>query len=221
MKEKTARPIGEVIKDLKVSPEGRPITQHSLVKKTWCENWLQLNVAHHPDLQKLERAVTKFCLNIWVNPKRGWLLVIHGENGTGKTHCAKAVHRWIQSTGHANQYIRAIKQADEHRTYLRSYFWSWPELIDHLKNGGWDIISDLLEVPVLIIDELGGEHDPSRVGVDKLCQVLSHRERMFTLVTTNIQPEAWEKTFDRRIASRFGRNAITVDLSNVPDFATL
>jgi hypothetical protein len=44
----------------------------------------------------------------------------------------------------------------------------------------------------LIIDDLGAGHDPSGVGTDKLCQVLSRREEMWTLITTNIMPVAWQ-----------------------------
>jgi DNA replication protein DnaC len=79
----------------------------------------------------------------------------------------------------------------------------------------------MFEIPCLIIDELGGGHDPSRVGVDKLCQVLSKRESMWTLITTNLLPAAWEEAFDRRVSSRFFRNSTLVDLSDVPDFGTI
>jgi DNA replication protein DnaC len=79
----------------------------------------------------------------------------------------------------------------------------------------------MFTAPMLLLDELGGGHDPSRVGVDKLCQVLSRRETRWTLITTNILPAAWEQAFDRRVASRLLRNSTLVDLSDVPDFGTL
>lgn len=82
-----------------------------------------------------------------------------------------------------------------------------------------DLIDDTLNVPCLILDELGGGHDPSRVGVDKLCQILSRRENRFTLITTNVLAEAWDKVFDRRVTSRLFRNSVHVDLTDVPDFA--
>lgn len=94
-------------------------------------------------------------------------------------------------------------------------------LLDRLKAGSWDLVQDCMSIPVLVIDELGGGHDPSRVGVDKLCQILSHRENKWTVITTNILPAAWEENFDRRVASRLLRNSTIVDLSDVPDFSTL
>lgn len=105
--------------------------------------------------------------------------------------------------------------------YLDCRYWEWPAALDALKNQQWELIDGMMETTLLIIDELGGGHDPSRVGVDKLCQVLSRRERMWTLITTNALSNAWEQTFDRRVASRLFRNSTLVDLSNVPDFSTL
>lgn len=113
-----------------------------------------------------------------------------------------------------------IKKAGE-VGYLTSLFWYWPELLDSLKNGQWDVLQDMIETPVLIIDELGGGHDTSRIGVEKLCQVLTRREQVWTLVTTNVAPAAWEETFDKRVESRFYRHSTIVDLTDVPDFNSL
>lgn len=151
---------------------------------------------------------------MWRTPEAGRLLLILGENGTGKTHCAKAVRDWIRQVGHHKQFVRRTN----HISHLDCVYWHWPNLLDTLKSGGWDVVEDMFDTCVLIIDELGGGHDPSGVGVDKLCQVLSRRESMWTIVTTNILPAAWEQSFDRRIASRFFRNSVTVDLTEVPDF---
>ena len=96
-------------------------------------------------------------------------------------------------------------------------YWSWPQLLDTFKNGGWDVVEDMFSTSVLIIDDLGAGHDPSGVGTDKLCQVLSKRERMWTLITTNITMDHWKDQFDQRVASRFIRGSTIVDLSSVPD----
>lgn len=149
--------------------------------------------------------------------RRGRLLLLFGENGAGKTHCANAVHHWVTCVGHGKQFVKRTN----HISYLDCVYWRWPKLLDVFKEGGWDVVGDMMETALLIIDELGGGHDPSRVGVDKLCQVLSRREGMWTLITTNVLPAAWEETFDRRVASRFFRSATHVDLSEVPDFGTV
>jgi len=150
---------------------------------------------------------------MWTYPTDGRLLVLAGPNGTGKTHCAEAVRRWVALVGHGKQFVKRAN----HISYLDYRYWHWPRLLDVFKEGGWDAIDDMFEATLLIIDDLGAGHDPSLVGIDKLCQVLSRREQMWTLVTTNVAPTAWGEQFDRRIASRFFRNSTLVDLSDVPD----
>lgn len=175
---------------------------------------MRLQTETHPKLKELEVEVGRFCFDMWRDPMNGRLLVLAGENGTGKSHSAKCVRDWVGLVGHGKEFV----QRPNYITFLQCVYWEWPRLLDTFKEGGWDVIDDLFETPCLIIDELGGGHDPSRVGVDKLCQVLSRREKMFTLITTNVIPSAWEQTFDRRVASRFFRNSTLVDLSEVPDF---
>lgn len=151
---------------------------------------------------------------MWANPLGGRLLLLHGENGTGKTHCARAVRRWVNHVGPSKQFMRR----ENHVESLSALYWHFPDFVDTLKAGGWDVVEDLFTAPVVILDEIGGEHDPSRIGVDKLCQVLSRREKMWTVITTNILTAHWEEKFDRRIASRFYRNSVTVNLEDVPDY---
>lgn len=170
---------------------------------------------NHPQLEDLERATYRFCSGVWNTPTTGRLLVVFGSNGNGKTHVARNVNRWIQYVGPGKQFVPHTN----HVSFLQSIYWHWPALLDALKFGNWDIIDDMLKIPVLILDELGGGHDPSQVGTDKLCQILSQRENKWTLVTTNATPEEWEAKFDKRVASRLFRNSELVDLSNAPDFA--
>ncbi len=190
------------------------------LNRKWLDTHLKLETAHSQKLRELEQEVWWFCHDFYKSLLKygcrigGRLLVIYGENGTGKSHCSKAVFRWAT---HAN--VQYVDQGHVHNLMARSRFVSWPELLDDFKNGGWDIVDDLNECALLVLDELGGGHDPSGVGTDKLCQILSRREDRWTIVTTNVIPAAWEERFDRRIASRLFRNSIVVDLTDVPDYA--
>ncbi len=180
----------------------------------WLREHLKLETNNNPKLKELEDEVGRFCAGIWNHPQAGRQLVISGHNGTGKTHVAKAVQRWVSRTGHAKEYVREPGVI----RHVNVILWHWPHLLDTLKNGNWDVVEDMFDVCLLIIDEMGGGHDPSQVGTDKLCQILSRRERMWTLLTTNITPSDWEERLDRRIASRLFRNSTLVDLTDVPDF---
>lgn len=175
---------------------------------------MKLKTESHPKLKELELEVGRFCFGIWQSPQHGHLLLLAGSNGSGKTHCAEAVRRWLALVGHGKQYVKGTNCIRS----LDCLFWHWPHLLDVFKNGGWDAVDDMFDATVLIIDDLGAGYDPSGVGTDKLCQVLSRREQMWTLITTNILPAAWEETFDRRVSSRFFRSSVLVDLSDVPDF---
>lgn len=185
--------------------------------ESWNAKWLRLQTAHHPKLKELEKQAGLFCFGMWQAPMRGRMLLLFGENGAGKTHTAESVHRWVSSVGHGKTWFPTPGV----RAQLQSLFWRWPALLDELKAGNWDLVDDCMNAPCLIIDELGGGHDPSGVGVDKLCQILSRRENMWTLITTNVTADAWETKFDRRVASRFFRNSTHVDLSDVPDYSTV
>lgn len=171
---------------------------------------------HHKALRLLEVEVELFCLGIWFDPTKGQLLVLTGRNGNGKTHAAKAVYKWCQSVARKKTSIQA---GELHVT--ECVYHAWPELLDELKSGGWGIVDRLKDVDVLILDEIGGGHDPSMVGTDKLCQILSAREHKWTMLTTNIEPMHWESMFDKRIASRLLRNSRIIDMSDVPDFSTI
>ena len=173
------------------------------------------NPRNHPTLSLLEREAERFCGQMFKNPQSGRMLVLAGSNGNGKSYTAKAIQAWVSSYGHGAQFMSGGRVC-----FLESQYFHWPNLLDRLKAGEWNIVTPMLSCPCLVLDEVGGEHDPSMVGVDKLCQILSHRENRWTVVTTNINPSMWEEKFDRRVASRFFRNSTLIDMSDVPDYAT-
>ena len=165
----------------------------------------------------MAKEVERWCGGVLARPGEGRLLVLAGTNGTGKTHAAKAANRWIQDFARGKQW----QSSPGVWKSIESAFWHWPRLLDLLKGGEWGIVDDMISVPALVIDELGGGHDPSMVGVDKLCQILSKREKKWTVITTNFPPSTWAQKFDERVNSRLFRNSTVVDLADVPDYSTL
>jgi DNA replication protein DnaC len=165
-------------------------------------------------LRELRSACIEFAEGYATNPGQGSLLLLVGHNGVGKTHVARALVNWANAAASKLPMVACgerMKTAD-------AWFYSWPESVDSMKSGGWDIVEDMSGHALTVLDDVGAEHDPSRVAVEKFCQVLSRRERRWTIVTTNVAPALWPTRFDQRIASRFLRHAQMIDLSQEKDF---
>ena len=169
-----------------------------------------------PAIQKVADAAEGFAKRWYHNDPSPSLLVLVGISGSGKTHIAKAIFRFARKASSNAHEKGGWKSNSPDSLYL-----SWPETTDHLKAGDYYIIDEAIRSSLLVLDDLGAEHDPSRNAADKLCQILSRRERKFTIVTTNIIPEAWAERFDVRIADRFLRNSVVVDLLTVPSYALI
>lgn len=168
----------------------------------------------HPKLLQLERVVVEFCVGVWRDPQIGRLLILCGPNGTGKTHCAKAVDRWVDKVGGSRLRMRRFNDVGP----MSCQYVFWPRFLDVLKNGQWESVEEHFHADVSVLDDVGAGHDPSKMGVDKLCQILSLREKRWTLVTTNVKPSEWVEKFDLRTASRFTRSSTIIDLSGVPEY---
>lgn len=222
----TAQSTGEILSTLETKgfAVGQPISQppqpglqpcRPASQAIWLEKWLRIK-ATHPKLKKLEQTVYEFCRDYAKSPRRGRRLVIYGENGSGKSHTAKAINHW------ANRIAMNIPlvDADQGIRLADSVIVNWPTVVDGFKTGQWDI-EDLFDASLLIIDDIGAEHDPSRVGIEKLYLLLERREQKWTILTTNIHPANWETKFERRVADRLLRNCEHIDLTDVPSYSTI
>ena len=74
-------------------------------------------------------------------------------------------------------------------------------------------MEDAFNADLVVIDDVGSENDPWKVCADKFCQILSRREKKFTVVTTNVTPEQWTERFDGRINDRLMRSSVVNQLS--------
>jgi DNA replication protein DnaC len=82
----------------------------------------------------------------------------------------------------------------------------------------YGILEDLFTTNTIALDDIGAEHGSPFVS-EKLCQVLSRRERLYTVVTTNIAPEHWPTKMELRVADRLMRNSVQIDLSEAESYA--
>ena len=191
-----------------------PPSSGSEHEKNWLAKWTNLKTGHSKAVEVLCHKVYRFCGGVWERPTRGGLLVLAGGNGNGKTTALRAIKRWCDQVAVSKRYENGRGQVQ----CVVSRFWHWPRLLDELKGGGWSAVDGCIDATVLLLDELGGGYDRSGIGTDKLCQILSQREGRWTAVSTNIMPEHWEEAFDKRVASRFLRKSVIVDLSSAPDW---
>ena len=129
----------------------------------------------------------------------GWLLFT-GNRGSGKTHLAVAI---------ASESLRQGRQV---------FFAFVPTLLDHLRMtyspdspvGFDELFEQVLNVPLLILDDLGAENSTAWAE-EKLYQIVVHRHeaRLATVITTASTMEELEEA-KPRIASRLV-DGMTVD----------
>jgi DNA replication protein DnaC len=182
----------------------------------WAKKWLKLD-CHHPSIQVAASAAEAFC-GRWFrhNPKPS-LLILCGEPNCGKTHIARKVAFWAHCSAqkaYDDGGGKTWKKDLPSIVYLR-----WPEVVDSFRENLNSVMDDMMNAGLLVLDDVGAEYDPSQNATNKLCQVLSRREKEFTIITTNISPASWPDKFDSRICDRFFRNSEVVDLFGVPSYA--
>ena len=157
----------------------------------------------------------EFCSSFFFQNRKKPLLVIVGQYGSGKTHVARKIANYCNSGAMA-----AVNRGHwSGRCIPSATFRSWPELCNEFNAKDESSLQDLFNEDMLSLDDIGAENDPWKACSDKLCQVLSRRERMFTVITTNIAPQHWTEKFDGRIADRLMRFATVSDISAVPSYA--
>jgi len=180
----------------------------------WQRKWLALDV-HHPKIQTTADDVEAFCRDFMKNSRDQPLFVLAGSNSSGKSHAARAIQRWCQHLGLAAFGQTWGKTPGD--VYVR-----WPEAVDEFNKGNDAAMDDYRKADLLILDDIAAVDDrfKTRTHVAKLCQVLTHREdyRMFTVLTTDIQPESWREVFDQRVAERLFSHARLVNLFGVPSY---
>lgn len=174
----------------------------------------------HPQIQAARNDVYKFCCDYAKKPSRGMTLVIFGENGTGKSRFSKMIAKWARSVSCHLPLVYDELTPQGNLSVPSVSYTSWPEIVDGFKRDEWGILEDMQAASLLIVDDIGAEHDPSKCGIEKLYVLLNRREFRWNIFSTNVAPVEWKEKFERRISSRLFRNAKHIDLSKVPDFST-
>ena len=186
------------------------------LRTEWQRKWIGLDRqgAGAGKIQELADAASEFCLRWIRGTPQPALLVICGNTGTGKTHTAKAIHRFCGLSA---------RMAFDGRNWganrvPSTFYLSWPVAANLFNEKNLSVMVDASENDLVVLDDVGAENDPWKICADKLCQILSRRENKFTVLTTNIMPEAWPEAFDVRITDRLFRNSKIIELNEVASY---
>lgn len=183
----------------------------------WRAKWLRLNEAAHPEVARLALAAEQFAKRLANNDRPGpRLLVLGGRNGTGKTHVARALHRYFNAVA-VDVIAKGYWRCDE---VPHSAFCEWAELAECEPGRSvpaWDAAT---RADLLVLDDVGADVDRYKSGlpVANLARMLNARERRWTIVTLNHPPGAWADRFDKRVADRLHRHAQIIEVKEAPSF---
>jgi DNA replication protein DnaC len=199
----------------KVEVNPMPNIQNPLATP-WQRKWLNLEVTHRK-LQDLATETQEYCKRFLNKSAGNRQIVIQGNSGNGKTHVARQICLWARQVS-----MFAYEGAMTWDHPPGSMFVSWPSIADGFKDGEFGVLQDLFTTDLLVLDDIGAESDRSQIATDKLCQVLSQRDKKhWTVITTNISPEVWPTKFDARVTDRLLRNSTFIELEGVPSYALL
>lgn len=178
----------------------------------WQRKWFDLDV-FDPKVRRMADKAEAYCHRFFHNNKDKTLLIIAGPSGTGKTHVARKLHDYGVMIG-------IMAWTHGHWSEVpRTTCMNWAEIVAELKDRQQSYLDEMMMADLLILDDVGAERDPWGIGKDTLCQVLTRRERRFTVITTNATADEWGEKWDRRIADRLFRNSDIIELSGVESYS--
>ncbi len=178
----------------------------------WQRKWINLSVTHLK-VQDAANEAQRFCSRFIHNNTLKSVLVLCGPNGCGKTHIARSIFRYCSLAQ------RKAYETRKWNDYPNSLFLRWPAVMDCIRARNYLVVEDAMNQSLVVLDDIGADADQWDDGKDKLCQILGRREKMFTVITTNILPQFWSEKFEPRIEDRLLRNSIVKDMTGVTSYA--
>jgi DNA replication protein DnaC len=170
-------------------------------------DWLGFRTFGDAELEKVVSASHEWAQAFKDGAAPRWLSLI-GPSGTGKTHCGKRLWRWASSKANWSRC-----------DYLPQVIY-WPDFMQRLKSGNhYDLRNEIKRWPVLFLDDVGAERDPSGFAAEELNTLLGCRMDRWTLLTSNLGFESLKRV-DGRIASRLIRSHNICVQVNTRDFST-
>jgi chromosomal replication initiation ATPase DnaA len=147
-------------------------------------------------------AAKDFVRDMTIGAAPRWLSLL-GWSGTGKTHLARGISRFFKAN--ASVYIDPATGAHLSR---RGGFIGWRRIIDHLRDGDYEIMRVVCGDWFVALDDIGAER-ASDFSVSKLDQIVDARLGKWTMITCNFTRQQIADHMDVRIASRLGAGTMS------------
>lgn len=154
--------------------------------------WLRFQTLGDPQLEQAAGCAAHWAAAFKRKHPPCWLSLV-GRSGTGKTHIIQRLFDW--SNG----------QFDTHKLEWSPVVVYWPRFVQRLRSGeAFRERDDMLRWPVLALDDVGSERDPTGFASEELNTMLGCRQGKWTLITSNLDLDGIAK-IDERIADRLIR----------------
>lgn len=173
-----------------------------------------LNEGHHPKVKQLAISCDLFLLSALMGIRdKGTWLVVEGNTGSGKSHCAKRLRTFYNGskieffTGGGREHVPNAVWGD------------WPEVAGCKDEAFDDFISEVCCAKLIILDDIGAEEEKYRSGAPaaRLARVLERCDGKWLFATTNVPAEQWRDRWDQRVSDRLNA-ANRVTLFDVPSY---
>jgi DNA replication protein DnaC len=163
-------------------------------------NWLKLETFGDPVLITLVEVCTQFMNRVEEKSEPCWLTLM-GETGTGKTHCAEKLFRYVKAKSE-----RSYGDFEPRKIY-------WPAMVSDLRSRNedvssvsFDLLRDMRDWPVVFLDDIASERDTTGFAAEQINTLLSCRVGKWTILTSNLNIGKLSGV-DARLADRIIRGA--------------
>ncbi|MBC7959546.1 MAG: ATP-binding protein, partial [Vallitaleaceae bacterium] len=121
-------------------------------------------------------------------------LILYGQTGLGKTFLCNCIAKDVLDSGHSVLYLTAFKLFK----LLEAYRFK-----DEEQEVSFEAIDDINSCDLLIIDDLGSEVINSFTSSELFnCLNTRLQGKKSTVISTNLDPSGWSKSYSERIVSR-------------------
>lgn len=167
-------------------------------------------------------AAEQFVSDMILKKPPRWISFL-GSSGAGKTMLARWINQMFKK--HLDWKIdwpKSEKTKTPNNPFGeiirdRGDYVSWASIARHLREGSYRVLDDLCQLSFLVLDDIGAEYGTPFIDA-KLYELLSRREKKWTVITGNLSLSDIEQRIDTRISSRMIRHGSVVVDVDVTDF---